>query len=126
FHEAELLDQGRYTEWLKLLDGNIYYRLVAPILASTNAVVVLMDERLSSLQARVTQLSTPNYGIAESPASFTRRFVSNVTVEPDKDGTLSVHASVLVYRSRGGTMTPHLYSMGRTDRLISAAGSLKL
>jgi 3-phenylpropionate/cinnamic acid dioxygenase small subunit len=77
-----------------------------------------MDETFGSLAARVQQLTTPAFTLAENPRPFTRRFIANVLVESQSDERfLGVRSNALVYRSRGNQMEPHVFSMGRRDTL---------
>lgn len=135
FREAQMLDAGQFREWLGRLTDDIHYRLIAPTLstmrtstkAGSGPQVVLMDETLGSLRTRVEQLSTPGYTITENPASFTRRFVTNILIDPvDGDQMIRVHSNALVFRSRGRQMEPHLFSMARTDTLIKIDGRIRL
>lgn len=134
FQEAQLLDDGHFQEWLGLLTEDVQIRLVAPTLSMWGAtsehldkVVVLMDETMGTLKTRVRQLTTPSYTVAENPRSSTRRFVTNILVEPcGSDGLLQVRSNALVYRSRGMQMEPHVFSMSRRDTLRRVDGSLRL
>lgn len=134
FQEAQLLDGGHFKEWLDLLTDNVQIRLVAPTLsmwgatpAAADKVAVLMDETMGTLKTRVQQLTTPSYTIAENPRSLTRRFVTNILVEPcGNDGSLQVCSNALVYRSRGMQMEPHVFSMSRRDTLRRIDGRLRL
>lgn len=134
FREALLLDRGQFKEWLALLTQDVTYRLLAPMLSMSRAgvtdtagEVVLMDETYGSLKTRVQQLSTPIYTVAENPRSFTRRFVTNIVIDAiTDDGQIEVHTNVLVYRSRGTQMEPHVFSMSREDALRRVDGKLYL
>jgi 3-phenylpropionate/cinnamic acid dioxygenase small subunit len=132
FQEARLLDDSRYKEWLGMLDPKIHYRLVTPTLALAGANqpscgATLLDETFDSFKARVQQLTTPGFTVAENPRPFTRRFVANISIEPaSDDGPLQVQSNALVYRSRGSQMQPHLFSMSRHDVLHRVAGELRL
>ena len=134
FQEAQLLDDGHFQEWLGLLTEDVQIRLVAPTLSMwgttsghVDQAVVLMDETMGSLKTRVRQLTTPSYTIAENPRSSTRRFVTNILVEPcGNDGLLKVRSNALVYRSRGMQMAPHVFSMSRRDMLRRVDGRWRL
>lgn len=133
FREAQLLDAGRYDEWLTGLDADIRYRLTAPTLQSARAggrppaaEVVLMDETLASLRTRIQQLLTAAYTVADNPRGFTRRFVSNVLIESADGDQRVARSNVLVYRTRGGLTPAHLFSMTRLDVLRQHAGHWRL
>lgn len=134
FREARLLDAGRYVEWLAFLDPDYVYRLVSPTVTmvrpnegSPNPEVVLMDENMPSLKARIRQLTTPALTLAENPRPATRRLVGNILVDGLADSTLfRVHSNALIYQSRGMGMAPHVFSTSRTDEIQRTDGSLLL
>jgi 3-phenylpropionate/cinnamic acid dioxygenase small subunit len=133
FREARLLDAGRFKEWLELLSPDVRYRLVTPCLSMCGAgahprgETLLMDETFGSFSARVRQLSTPAFTVAENPRPFTRRFVTNILIDRGTDeGPLHVHSNALVYRSRGTQMEPHVFSMVRLDVFKRVAGTFRL
>lgn len=134
FQEALLLDEGRFKEWLELLAQEVRYRLVTPNLAMSmpgaplvRGEAVLMDETLGSFRTRVQQLTTPAFTVAENPRPFTRRFITNILIDPQREGHLvHVRSNALVYRSRGTQMEPHVFSMSRRDSLCTVAGRLRL
>jgi 3-phenylpropionate/cinnamic acid dioxygenase small subunit len=107
FHEAHLLDSGRFGEWLELLAPDLRYW--APARAELcredehegeGRRLLLFDESKASLSLRIRRLGT---GLAwsETPTTRTRRFVSNVVAEPSGEGSLSVRSNFMLFRSRG-------------------------
>jgi 3-phenylpropionate/cinnamic acid dioxygenase small subunit len=134
FREASLLDAGQFKEWLGLLADDMHYRLVTPNLSQAKpgarlpeAQTVLLDETYSSFKARVQQLSTPAFTLAENPRPFTRRFITNILLNwGAAAGSIEARYNTLVFRSRGGQMEPHLFSMGRRDILLNIGGQLRV
>lgn len=133
FREATLLDEGRFKQWLTLLTEDVRYRLVAPNLsaaspaAGPSSETVLMDETFGSFQTRVQQLTTPAFTIAENPRPFTRRFVANILIDAIlDDASVQVRSNLLVYRSRGSQMDPHVFSMARRDVWRQIGRTLRL
>jgi 3-phenylpropionate/cinnamic acid dioxygenase small subunit len=134
FREAQLLDNGKFKDWLELLSEEIRYRLVAsslsmsgPRAGNTANETVLMDENLGSFKVRVQQLTTPAYTIAENPRTCNRRFITNILVdEVADDGLVQVHSNALVYRSHGSLMEPRVFSMARRDSLKWVERKLRL
>jgi len=132
YHEADLLDSGRFLEWLDLLTPDITYRMPArhdraPSEAPDPAgeSQIFQDDR-ASLEVRVRRLGTTS-AWAESPPSRTRHFVSNVWVRTgDRPGELAVSSSVLVYRSRSNRPDFDLFSGARRDVLRRIDGALRL
>jgi len=134
FREAALLDEGRFKEWLGMLSEEVRYRLSAPSLsmsshslAPSRGETLLMDETLGSFKTRVQQLTTPAFTLAENPRPFTRRFVTNIVIEPaNGEDLIHTRSNALVYRSRGAQMQPHVFSMSRRDALRKVTGALRL
>jgi 3-phenylpropionate/cinnamic acid dioxygenase small subunit len=134
YREAQLLDSGRFQDWLQLLGEEMRYRLSTPKLSMATPggggpqeQTLLMDETFGSFKVRAQQLTTPAFTIAENPRPFTRRFVTNVLIEPDAgDGSICVLSNALVFRSRGNQMEPHLFSVGRRDLMKKKEGRLLL
>lgn len=88
YHEASLLDQRRFDEWLKLLTGDIHYWM--PIRRTTTAkeveneftapgAMAFFDEDMMMLHLRVQKMTGPA-AWSEDPPSRTRHFVSNIRI----------------------------------------------
>jgi 3-phenylpropionate/cinnamic acid dioxygenase small subunit len=132
YHEAELLDGGRFSEWLDLLTDDISYRMPVRINREkgdhpdTSDVMEHFSEDRTTLRLRVERLKT-DFAWAEDPPSRTRRFVSNVRVAPGAvDGEIEVRSYVLLYRNRGDTPAVELISGERRDVLLRAGDGWKL
>jgi 3-phenylpropionate/cinnamic acid dioxygenase small subunit len=126
FHEAELLDERRFRDWLALFADDALYWMpvrdnrlegpgdVAAELAPRGGNAYFEDTK-EALRLRVERLYT-GAAWAETPPSRTRHLVSNVRIKRDDGAELEVHSSFLVYRTR----LEHdrdLYVGGRVDRL---------
>lgn len=104
-HEAELLDNYRFAEWLGLLSPEIEYRMpVRTTQFLTDGMgfhdFEFFSENLDSLTTRVRRLET-EFAWAEVPPSRSRHFISNVIVEDPEDGSgLEVRSNFLVTRTR--------------------------
>jgi 3-phenylpropionate/cinnamic acid dioxygenase small subunit len=106
YHEAELLDAGRFDEWLALLAPDLRYwapsRADLPRAAEQAGEadrLPLFDESRESLTLRIRRLET---GLAwsETPATRTRRLIGNVRCEAGSAERLQVRSNVLIWRSR--------------------------
>jgi 3-phenylpropionate/cinnamic acid dioxygenase small subunit len=107
YHEAQLLDDGRFDEWLALLAPDLrYWAPVRADLPRAEAMageaerLALFDETRDSLLLRVKRLST---GLAwsEIPPTRTRRMVANVVVDADSaPDRLRVRSNFILFRSR--------------------------
>jgi ethylbenzene dioxygenase beta subunit len=137
YHEAELLDEGRYREWLDVLTEDVRYQVPVRIArergAGETAVTGVSDEMFhldedrDSLELRVDRLET-GFAWAEDPPSRVRHFVSNVRAAPvdGRDDELVVRSSVLVYRARWDRPEHDLLSCERHDILRRVDGAWKL
>lgn len=107
YHEAHLLDSGRYQEWLDLLAADLRYW--APVRAevarsdeteSEARRLPLFDETKETLALRIKRLGT---GLAwsEIPTTRTRRFISNVVAVDGEDGLVQVRSYFMLFKSRG-------------------------
>ena len=130
FTEAEILDARRFSEWLALLAEEIRYVVYAPTTITDGAEerrVPLLDEDISSLRARVAQISTPQFTISENPPSIDRRFVTNIRAAIDVGGDcITVRSNVLLRRARGVGTEPHVFSTSRQDAIRRVDGRLRL
>ena len=85
FHEARLLDEGRFEEWLALFTETAWYWVpIDPRQANPyDTVSIIYDDR-RLLETRVRRLSNPNIH-AQSPPSRTSRLIGNVVIEKGDD-----------------------------------------
>jgi len=127
YREAALLDDGRFDDWLELLADDIAYEMPVRSTrarASGNGFaddMTYFSEDRESLAFRVQRLDT-DFAWAEDPPSRTRRFVTNVEVEPtDLDHELTVRSNTLVYRTRADRPEPDVFSCARHDVLRDLA-----
>ena len=130
YHEAELLDERRYQEWLDLLADDIRYWM--PMRRNVKfgegereftregTDIAWFDEGKDTLTRRVRQIQTGIHW-AEEPQSRIAHLVSNVQVveaspsvaEPQE---VAVKCRFLIYRNRVETETDILVGK-REDRL---------
>ncbi len=130
YREAEVLDNRQFEEWLDMLTADIHYR--APIRVTRRRDEgpefipgsTWIDDQRASLEARVRRLNARD-PVAEDPPSRTRRFVSNIRVEP-AEGELSVKSNLLLYRSTGDSTHYDLFTAEREDVLRRVNGRWKL
>ncbi len=85
FHEAQLLDDRRFEDWLALFTETAWYWVpLSPDQENPRDMVSIIYDDRRLLETRVRRLCNPNIH-AQSPASRTSRIVGNVTVEPPGD-----------------------------------------
>jgi 3-phenylpropionate/cinnamic acid dioxygenase small subunit len=146
FHEARLLDERRFHDWLRLFTDDVHYWMAARANRyprSSKAIAILeadryaeedrvgvaelglFDEDIESLTARVARLDT-GMAWAEDPPSRTRHLITNVELAPDASNSeATVYSNFIVYRSRGET-EQDFYVGARVDRLRSIDGAWKI
>lgn len=131
FREAELLDNGRFGDWLTLLAPDIRYFIPVRVTKQTgegdgfNAHSPHFDENLFTLAKRIKRFES-KFCWAEDPPSRTRHFVSNIRVELREIGDIAVKSSLFLHRSRGDTIASEQLSGERQDVLTRVDGGLRL
>lgn len=131
-HEAFLLDNRRFQEWLDLLDENIIYRMPLRVtrenIDGSNLVndMAFFEENKKSLTTRVNRLGTKS-AWAEDPAPRTRHFVSNIMIEAGSDDNeIKVRSNFLFKRSRAGDIATEEIFGERLDVLHKVNGEWKI
>lgn len=103
-HEARLLDQGRYDEWLALFaDDGFYWIPAAPGQTDPWNEISIVHEDPSVLRMRVRRLAHPRMYAAE-PAPRTARMLGGFTCTADADAgaDYEVRATLFVAEYRAG------------------------
>ncbi|APF41141.1 aromatic-ring-hydroxylating dioxygenase subunit beta [Neomicrococcus aestuarii] len=134
FHEAELLDDGRFADWLDCFDDDLFYwaplrtnrlRRQAALSVGVPGEAAYFDETKESLAWRIRRYDS-GMAWAEDPPSRTRHLVTNVMVRHTGENELTVRSAFLVYRNRLQTETD-IYAGGRIDTLrVAEDGSFKV
>ena len=139
YHEAELLDERRFLEWLEMLDEDIRYWM--PMRRNVKfgesereftregQDINWFDEGKSTLERRVNQILTGVHW-AEEPLSRICHMVSNVQIldarpsveDPDE---VAVKCRFLIYRNRVERETDQLVGK-REDLLRKRDGAWKI
>jgi 3-phenylpropionate/cinnamic acid dioxygenase small subunit len=129
--EAALLDDRRFDEWLELFTDDIEYTAPVKVTRKAPADDVVddighFDDNKASLGLRVRRLAT-DVAWAEDPRSHTRRFVTNIRIEPaGTDGELLVRSNLMLFRSRGDMGAYDLIVGERHDRLRLVDGEWRI
>ena len=134
YHEADLLDQRRYKEWLDLLADDIQYWM--PVRRNvkynerereeTNDFKEMnwFDEGKDILTQRVRQIETGIHW-AEEPASRVTHMVSNIRLTKATPDEVEVSCRFLVYRNRVTDETDFFVGK-REDLLRKVDGEWKI
>lgn len=136
-HEAMLLDERRYEEWLTLLHPDIVYRM--PIARNVRrdqlrheytvqGEVSWFDEGYDTLAKRVAQIKTGMHWI-EEPASRYSRIVANVRLLTPFDAAdgadIEAESRFLIYQNRLDSEVA-LFAGSRRDTLRRLDGRLRV
>ena len=101
-HEARLLDEGRFDEWLALFTDDAWYWVPSQSdQANPRDTFSLMYDDRRLLETRVRRLASPRI-YSQEPRSRTSRIIANVTIEnaaPSKNAvTVRSKFQLLEYR----------------------------
>ena len=108
YHEAALLDDRRFADWLALIADDIHYWM--PIRRTVTAQnrhleypgpdgMAYFDDDKADLRMRVEKLQSLS-AWSENPPSRTRHFVSNVRILEVSGAEIALEAAIHLYRSR--------------------------
>ncbi|MGI5489525.1 3-phenylpropionate/cinnamic acid dioxygenase subunit beta [Microtetraspora malaysiensis] len=139
YHEAGLLDEGRYADWLDLLADDLDYwmptrtnrlRRQQALSIAARGEAAYYDETKDSLAWRIRRFDS-GMAWSEDPPSRTRHLISNVVVrhvDPAENAEfteddLLVRSVFLVYRNRL-VNEENIFAGSRTDVLRRAGDRL--
>lgn len=99
-HEARLLDEARFDEWLALFTPEAHYWVPSePNQASALDTISLMYDDRRLLETRVRRLASPRI-YSQEPRSRTSRIVTNVTIESADGSTTEVRSKFMIVEYR--------------------------
>jgi benzoate/toluate 1,2-dioxygenase beta subunit len=118
-HEARLLDDGRFDDWLALFTSDAWYWVPSePDQADPFETVSLIYDDRRLLETRVRRLASPRM-YSQEPRSRTSRMIGNVTIEATDGNSCTVRAKFMMIEYRreqqrifGGTT---LHRLVQTD-----------
>jgi len=125
FHEAELLDERRFDDWLELLTDDVQY--VMPISRSVSVAarnsevtragqeVCWFDDDKTALAQRVRQINTGEHW-AEEPASRVCRLITNVQISAASPSEVTARDRFLIYQNR--LETDQTVFVGKRESLL--------
>jgi ethylbenzene dioxygenase subunit beta len=125
-HEARLLDDGRFDDWLALFTADAWYWIpTEPEQKSPFDTVSLVYDDRRLLETRVRRLASPRI-YSQEPRSRTSRIIGNVTLEETPPGgdACTVRSKFIVLENRrdsqrlfGGTALHHLRQVDGSLRI---------
>jgi len=99
-HEARLLDEARFDDWLALFTPDAQYWVPSePNQASPHDTVSLMYDDRRLLETRVRRLASPRI-YSQEPRSRTSRIVANVTVEETGPDHVTLRSKLMLIEFR--------------------------
>ena len=118
-HEARLLDDGKFDDWLALFTADAWYWVPSePDQTDPTETVSLIYDDRRLLETRVRRLASPRM-YSQEPRSRTARIVTNVTIEESGAESCTVRSKFMMIECRreqqrlfGGTMLHHLVQSG--------------
>ncbi len=146
YREARLLDDRCFQQWFTLVDESIEYSMPTrfvpqpdPAKRDTEEFLSIERELERADGGAGSPLRHDNYlqtfartirafkptAWAESPPPRTRRFISNVEVEPLEDNEYRVYSNFQMFYSHRGADN-HTYTGGRRDVLREADGDFRI
>ncbi len=124
YHEAWLLEQRRFDEWLNLLTEDILYWI--PNLGESGDLgddAVIVYENFAALKARAIRSLDPS-NPTQMPPPRTKYFITNVTITGESEGLIRVRSSMLLYVLRRSGLETHPISC--EHRLRSTRDGLQI
>src|ERR1700722_18730090 len=95
-HEARLLDDGKFDDWLALVTAEDWYWVPSePGQADPVETVSLIYDDRRLLETRVRRLSSPRM-YSQEPRSRTSRMIGNVSIEEEADASSTLVRSKFV------------------------------
>jgi 3-phenylpropionate/cinnamic acid dioxygenase small subunit len=129
-HEAHLLDDRRFEEWMALFTADGFYWAPASLGQADplNEVSLIYDDR-AAMETRIRRLRHPRIH-SQTPPSRTARLVANAFIEDAsaEGGALTVRSKFIIYEYRPSIPEALERVFGGTyrHRLVTADGSFKI
>ena len=123
-HEARLLDEGKFDDWLALFTSEAWYWVPSePDQADPVETVSLIYDDRRLLETRVRRLSSPRM-YSQEPRSRTSRIVTNVTVEESERSAATVRSKFMMIEYRREQQ--RLFGGTALHRLVLADGRIMI
>jgi benzoate/toluate 1,2-dioxygenase beta subunit len=123
-HEARLLDEARFDEWLALFTPDAQYWVPSePGQESPHETVSLMYDDRRLLETRVRRLASPRI-YSQEPRSRTSRIVANATLEAAGADHVVVRSKFMMIEFRRNEQ--RLFGGTCLHRLVRRDGALRI
>jgi 3-phenylpropionate/cinnamic acid dioxygenase small subunit len=102
YHEADLMDEHRYDEWLALWSDDALYWVPSgkDDIDPQREISLIYDDRIR-LQVRINRLKS-GFAHAQEPKSRMRRVVSNIVMHEAENGEIVVTSNFMLAELRRG------------------------
>ncbi len=123
-HEARLLDDARFDDWLALFTADGWYWVPSePEQGNPHDTVSLMYDDRRLLETRVRRLASPRI-YSQEPRSRTSRMVSNVSIEDGGSNACTVRSKFLMIEYRRESQ--RVFAGTAFHRLVLADGGIRI
>jgi benzoate/toluate 1,2-dioxygenase beta subunit len=123
-HEARLLDDGKFDEWLALFTPEAWYWVPSePDQADPVETVSLIYDDRRLLETRVRRLASPRM-YSQEPRSRTSRMIGNVGIEETGKGFATVRSKFIMIEYRREQQ--RLFGGTTLHRLVQADGRIMI
>jgi 3-phenylpropionate/cinnamic acid dioxygenase small subunit len=123
-HEARLLDEAKFDDWLALftLDG-WYWVPIEPGQTDPHTTVSLIYDDRRLLETRVRRLASPRM-YSQEPRSQTSRMVTNVSIEDSEGRSATVRSKFVMVEYRREQQ--RLFAGTAWHRLVQVDGAIRI
>jgi 3-phenylpropionate/cinnamic acid dioxygenase small subunit len=123
-HEARLLDEGKFDDWLSLFTQEAWYWVPSePDQADPAETVSLIYDDRRLLETRVRRLASPRM-YSQEPRSRTSRIVTNVTIEEADRASCTVRSKFMMIEYRREQQ--RLFGGTTLHRLVQSDGRIMI
>ena len=123
-HEARLLDDGKFDDWLALFTADAWYWVPSePDQADPHNTVSLIYDDRRLLETRVRRLASPRM-YSQEPRSRCSRMVGNVSIEDAEGRAATVRSKFLMIEYRREQQ--RLFTGTALHRLVQLDGSIRI
>jgi 3-phenylpropionate/cinnamic acid dioxygenase small subunit len=124
YHEAQLMDESRFDEWLALwTEPALYWVPSNRDEIDPKREVSLVYDDWVRLQLRVARLKS-GFAHAQEPKSRMRRLISNIVIEEAEKGEIVASSNFLLAELRRGKQD--LFAGRSIHRMVPTNGGFKL
>jgi 3-phenylpropionate/cinnamic acid dioxygenase small subunit len=123
-HEARLLDEARFDDWLALFTADAWYWVPSePNQADPFETVSLIYDDRRLLETRVRRLASPRM-YSQEPRSRTTRMVGNVSIETSEKESCTVRSKFMMIEYRREQQ--RLFGGTALHRLVPSGGHIMI